>query len=110
MRRAPLALLAALGLASCGGASSQAPAPRPAEPAQAPANRAIVWAVGDGADGSPIARKLARLIAADQPDRFLYLGDVYPSGTATRFPAPLRAGVRAPGRDHLADHRQPRVG
>jgi len=85
VRRAALALLGALALASCGGASSQAPAPGPVEPAQAPANRAIVWAVGDGADGSPIARKLARLIAADQPDRFLYLGDVYPSGTATDF-------------------------
>jgi len=47
--------------------------------------RAIVWAVGDGADGSARARRLARLIARDRPDRFLYLGDVYETGTAEEF-------------------------
>jgi Calcineurin-like phosphoesterase len=46
---------------------------------------AVVWAVGDGADGSPIARRLGRLIERDRPDAFLYLGDVYPSGTAGDF-------------------------
>jgi len=77
--------LALLALAACGGGeSADAPAPKPAQ-APAPAIRAIVWAVGDGADGSPVARKLARRIAADQPDRFLYLGDVYPSGTAQDY-------------------------
>jgi acid phosphatase type 7 len=51
--------------------------------AAAPAEeRAVVWAVGDGADGSAIARSLARRIKADRPDAFLYLGDVYPGGTA----------------------------
>jgi hypothetical protein len=44
--------------------------------------RAVVWAVGDGADGSAVARRLARRIQGDRPDAFLYLGDVYPSGTA----------------------------
>jgi hypothetical protein len=57
-----------------------------AVPAQAPApDRAVVWAVGDGADGSAAAKKLAARIAKDKPDRFLYLGDVYPSGTAGDF-------------------------
>jgi hypothetical protein len=43
---------------------------------------AVVWAAGDGADGSRIARRLARRIERDDPDAFLYLGDVYPGGTA----------------------------
>jgi hypothetical protein len=45
----------------------------------------VVWAVGDGANGSAVARRLAARIAADRPARFLYLGDVYPSGTASDF-------------------------
>jgi hypothetical protein len=47
--------------------------------------RAVVWAVGDGADGSDAARALARRIAAGRPDRFLYLGDVYEHGTRQEF-------------------------
>jgi Calcineurin-like phosphoesterase len=46
---------------------------------------AVVWATGDGADGSAIAKRLARRIEADRPDAFLYLGDVYPNGTARDF-------------------------
>jgi Calcineurin-like phosphoesterase len=46
---------------------------------------AVVWAVGDGADGSAIATRLARRIERDRPDAFLYLGDVYPGGTAADF-------------------------
>jgi len=38
---------------------------------------AVVWAVGDSADGNPSARSVAGLIRADHPDRLLYLGDVY---------------------------------
>jgi hypothetical protein len=43
----------------------------------APANRAVLWAVGDGADGSEEAKAVAARIAAGRVDRFLYLGDVY---------------------------------
>lgn len=46
---------------------------------------AVVWAVGDGADGSDNARAVVELIAADAPDRLLYLGDVYELGTAEEF-------------------------
>jgi acid phosphatase type 7 len=46
---------------------------------------ATVWAVGDGADGSAIARRLARRIERSRPDAFLYLGDVYPGGTAADY-------------------------
>lgn len=46
---------------------------------------AIVWAVGDGADGDDEAKALARRIAHSKPDLFLYLGDVYDEGTASEF-------------------------
>jgi hypothetical protein len=46
---------------------------------------AVVWAVGDGADGSDTGRAVANLIASDAPDGFLYLGDVYELGTAEEF-------------------------
>jgi hypothetical protein len=48
-----------------------------------PAGRAVVWAVGDGADGGDAGREVAARIRAGRIDRFLYLGDVYgpqPSG------------------------------
>jgi hypothetical protein len=46
---------------------------------------AIVWAVGDGGDGSATAKAVAARIRADRPDRVLYLGDVYDRGTAEEF-------------------------
>ena len=45
----------------------------------------VVWAVGDGADGSDAAKEVAGMIEEDEPDRFLYLGDVYETGTAEEF-------------------------
>jgi acid phosphatase type 7 len=47
--------------------------------------RAIVWAVGDGADGGDDAKALADRIAGSRVDLFLYLGDVYERGTASEF-------------------------
>ena len=47
--------------------------------------RAVVWAVGDGADGGDDAKALAARIAAGKVDRLLYLGDVYDKGTAEEF-------------------------
>jgi hypothetical protein len=49
-----------------------------------PADHAVVWAVGDGA-GAPGADAVARLVATQNPDLFLYLGDVYPLGTRDAF-------------------------
>ena len=46
---------------------------------------AVIWAVGDGADGSAEARALAGRIASERADHFLYLGDVYDQGTAEEF-------------------------
>jgi hypothetical protein len=44
-----------------------------------------VWAIGDGAAGTPASRALGRQIARTDPDRVLYLGDVYESGTPEEF-------------------------
>jgi hypothetical protein len=79
---------AALALAAAAAAALAAPAEAPPAPAQAPpepAERAVAWAVGDGGDGSLAARRMAATIARDRPDRFFYLGDVYPNGTASEF-------------------------
>jgi Calcineurin-like phosphoesterase len=46
---------------------------------------AVVWAVGDGANGSHDARALARRIVAARPTLFLYLGDVYARGLRAEF-------------------------
>ena len=67
------AAIAAAALAMTAGGAGQ------------PEPRAVVWAVGDGADGSAPARRLARMIERDKPDAVLYLGDVYPSGTAEDY-------------------------
>lgn len=107
MLRALAALtLALLTLAGCGRTTTSSttsdrasPAPSATRAARTPsasvppalsrlpARRATVWAVGDGADGGHRARGLARLIVAGRPALFLYLGDVYESGTAAEFAA-----------------------
>jgi len=45
----------------------------------------ILAAAGDGASGEPNADAVTNLIAAWNPNMFLYLGDVYNDGTATEF-------------------------
>ncbi|HUR84105.1 MAG TPA: metallophosphoesterase [Solirubrobacteraceae bacterium] len=47
--------------------------------ASGPADRAVVWAVGDGPDGGRAAKEVAALVRSAKPDRFLYLGDIYGS-------------------------------
>jgi hypothetical protein len=75
--------------------------PRGSEPLTAPARLAAfgtpsqpvkVWAIGDGASGSPSSALVAAMVARDAPDRVLYLGDVYESGTAAEF----RSRVKGP--------------
>jgi 3',5'-cyclic AMP phosphodiesterase CpdA len=48
-------------------------------------DRAVLWAVGDGANGSAAAKAVAARIARAPVDRLLYLGDVYEKGTAREF-------------------------
>jgi Calcineurin-like phosphoesterase len=50
-----------------------------------PRRSVSVWAVGDGGIDNPAARRLARRVHGAQPQRFLYLGDVYEHGSATDF-------------------------
>lgn len=94
LRRWPL--VAALAAALLAGAALLATRPRAAPPPRPVANHAfpsaprprapaVLWAVGDGADGGAAAKALARRIAAARPSRFLYLGDVYPLGTPRAF-------------------------
>jgi hypothetical protein len=75
-----IAYLIALAIAALFGIAEGAP--RRTEPPQA-----VVWAVGDGADGSAAGRRLARYVRAQRPERFIYLGDVYEHGTAADFRA-----------------------
>ena len=66
-----------------------------------------MWAVGDA--NPPNSARVARLIRRTDPDRILYLGDVYPEGTRDdfeRWAKPWRPARPADG----ADARQPRVG
>jgi hypothetical protein len=54
-------------------------------PAQNTNERAVVWAVGDAATPGSGADRVAALIRRADLDRFLYLGDVYESGTRAEF-------------------------
>ncbi len=54
-------------------------------PCQASTLTTVVYALGDGADGSTTSRALADYIKAKNPNRFFYLGDVYETGTASEF-------------------------
>lgn len=87
-----------------------APPPKPVpnrafRSARAPLRPATVWAVGDGADGGGDAKALARSISAADPDRLLYLGDVYPEGAASAF-----AGSYEPVYGTLAPRTDPTPG
>jgi len=100
MTRRSVALTAVLlaSLAGCGGSGAPAP-PAPAAAPAAPAGpaptaagipgpdarRAVVWAVGDAATPGPDADRIGALVAGARPDLFLYLGDVYESGTRAEF-------------------------
>jgi hypothetical protein len=52
----------------------------------------VVWAVGDGADSNTHDDVMAAMIEQRNPDAFLYLGDVYESGTAGEFASSYEAG------------------
>jgi len=45
-----------------------------------PSDRALIWAVGDGADGSSAAQSVVSRMRRKRFDHVLYLGDVYGSG------------------------------
>jgi hypothetical protein len=51
--------------------------------ASVPGDRAEVWAVGDA--DQPRSTRVARILRRADPDRILYLGDVYPRGNPDDF-------------------------
>jgi hypothetical protein len=74
------AVVAVLAFPRSGNDPDRAPRLPPSPP-----GRTVVWAVGDGADGSSEASALARYVRSARPERFLYLGDVYERGAAAEF-------------------------
>jgi hypothetical protein len=60
-------------------------APAASAAAQPPPERAVVWAAGDVATPGGNADRVAALVRRGKPDRFLYLGDVYETGTPADF-------------------------
>jgi len=75
-----LVAAAAAALAVAAVASAGAPTPHPSQD-----ERAVVWAAGDVATPGVRADRVAALVRRGEPDRFLYLGDVYETGTARDF-------------------------
>jgi hypothetical protein len=73
------------------GCSGNEPNSEPAAPApfviSGGPGPATVWAVGDAGHLGERERPVARLIGGANPDRLLYLGDVYETGTAEDFEA-----------------------
>jgi acid phosphatase type 7 len=82
-------LAAALGAMVGGGASKSESDPAPSGGwgfvRSVAGDRAVVWAVGDGADGSEHGKAVAARVDRGPVDRLLYLGDVYGNGTAEDF-------------------------
>lgn len=81
-----LGCLAAILIAGCSSDNADTePAARPPFMSSGSPGPATVWAVGDAGNLGERERAVADLIAADNPDRLLYLGDVYETGTAEEF-------------------------
>jgi Calcineurin-like phosphoesterase len=77
-------LATAIAVVLAGGAGVAAHG-REAGAAGGAPTRAVVWAAGDAATPGPAADRIAALVRRGRPDRFLYLGDVYETGSAADF-------------------------
>ena len=94
-RLACLLLAASLAVAlfpagATGEPSNDRPYLGPADPGgtwvpSRPRPKSVLWAFGDGADGGTEGKRLAAMLAAHPMHRLLYLGDVYPKGSAQDF-------------------------
>jgi len=81
-RTAVICAIAAL-IGGCGGSPApDRPSPFVLSGSDAPAT---VWAIGDAGHIGERERTVAKLIGDARPDRLLYLGDVYETGTAEEF-------------------------
>jgi acid phosphatase type 7 len=96
MSTRPIMLLVAVALGlgailgGCGGdgdgdSSSSAAASAKKAGSSDSKRSAVVWAIGDGADGGAESRRVADMVARSKPDRLLYLGDVYDEGTREEY-------------------------
>ena len=94
MTRAVLALALVLLAGGVAWTALRAPEPDPPVPVEAHGFRLaqtaqdappLLWAIGDGADGSARSRRVAELVAGENPRAVLYLGDVYERGTREEF-------------------------
>ena len=100
MRLVLIALAVALAIAGIARALRDRPERRPAPSPPSPfvtslrGEHAVLWAVGDGADGGAAAKAVAARIGRGRMDRLLYLGDVYGDGGAAGD------GTAADYRDH----------
>jgi acid phosphatase type 7 len=74
-----------VALSGCGSSGAPGAGIAGARGSESSAERAVVWAVGDAATPGPAADRVARLIRRADLDRFLYLGDVYETGTIADF-------------------------
>ena len=92
MTKLAVAIAIALSAAGCGDAGPQSSKPAAKQGGTSSASipgydapRAVVWALGDGATPGPAADHMAALIRRVKPQLFLYLGDVYETGTPAEF-------------------------
>ena len=84
LRAAPAVLLATAAVWLCVATAAGTDDTRP-RASQASPERAVVWAAGDAATPGRPADRVAALVRRGEPDRFLYLGDVYETGTPAEF-------------------------
>ena len=70
----------------------------------------VVAAAGDGASGEATSAKVISTITSLNPNLFLYLGDVYESGSMAEFYnwyGTASSNFSSPARHHRPDHREP---
>lgn len=48
-------------------------------------DKAVIWAVGDAANGSDASIRVGKMILDDNPTKFIYLGDVYDTGAPHEY-------------------------
>jgi hypothetical protein len=74
--------------------------------------RALVWAVGDAANGSAASEKVSSVIRSTHLDLLLYLGDVYENGTSLEYDRnyrPIYGGLGSITAPTVGNHEWPNV-
>jgi hypothetical protein len=74
--------------------------------------RALIWAVGDAANGSSASEQVSSVIRSTHLDLLLYLGDVYENGTAQEYDRnyrPIYGGLGSITAPTVGNHEWPNV-